>query len=412
VSLKLTARVLPRGFRYAGMHCGIKKSGRFDLGWIVADAPCAAAGVFTNNLIKAAPVVLCQAHMRRAASRMRAVVVNSGNANCATGPDGMQASRATALAAARLLGCKPEQVLICSTGVIGVALPVDRIVGALPDLLPQLARNPSSYEALAKSILTTDTRLKCAAASCRIGGHTVRLLGCAKGSGMIHPQMATMLAFVITDAAVPAGILQRALREVTARTFNVITVDGDTSTNDTVLAFASGAAPGAPAVRAAKGSDYRSFVAALESVCRDLAIAIVVDGEGASHLVEIEVRGAASDRDAHRIAETIAHSPLVKTAVAGADPNWGRILAAAGRAGAKLDPDRVEIWFGGVRMYGRPRSGGASRPLPFDEVAAHQRLLAPHVGIAVDLKKGRGQARAWTCDFTARYIEINASYRT
>jgi glutamate N-acetyltransferase/amino-acid N-acetyltransferase len=165
-------------------------------------------------------------------------------------------------------------------------------------------------------------------------------------------------------------------------------------------------------VRAAKGSDYRSFVAALESVCRDLAIAIVVDGEGASHLVEIEVRGAASDRDAHRIAETIAHSPLVKTAVAGADPNWGRILAAAGRAGAKLDPDRVEIWFGGVRMYGRPRSGGASRPLPFDEVAAHQRLLAPHVGIAVDLKKGRGQARAWTCDFTARYIEINASYRT
>jgi glutamate N-acetyltransferase/amino-acid N-acetyltransferase len=229
---------------------------------------------------------------------------------------------------------------------------------------------------------------------------------------MIHPQMATMLAFVITDAAVPAGILQRALREVTARTFNVITVDGDTSTNDTVLAFASGAAAGAPAVRAANGSDYRSFVAALESVCRDLALAIVVDGEGATHLVEIEVRGAASDRDAHRIATTIAHSPLVKTAVAGADPNWGRILAAAGRAGAKLDPDRVEIWFGGVRMYGRPRSGGASRPLPFDEVKAHQRLLAPHVGIAVDLNNGRGQARAWTCDFTARYIEINASYRT
>lgn len=412
MSVKLTARVLPRGFRYAGMHCGIKKSGRFDLGWIVADSPCAAAGVFTTNLIKAAPVVLCQGNMRRAASRMRAVVVNSGNANCATGPDGMQASRATALVAARLLGCKPEQVLICSTGVIGVALPVDRIVGALPDLLPQLARDPSSYEALAKSILTTDTRLKIAAASCRIGGHTVRLLGCAKGSGMIHPQMATMLAFVITDAAVPAGILQRALREVTARTFNVITVDGDTSTNDTVLAFASGAAPGAPAVRTANGSDYRSFVAALESVCRDLALAIVVDGEGATHLVEIEVRGAASDRDAHRIATTIAHSPLVKTAVAGADPNWGRILAAAGRAGAKLDPDRVEIWFGGVRMYGRPRTGGVSRPLPFDEVKAHQRLLAPHVGIAVDLNNGRGQARAWTCDFTARYIEINASYRT
>jgi glutamate N-acetyltransferase/amino-acid N-acetyltransferase len=411
VSVKLTARVLPRGFRYAGMHCGIKKSSRFDLGWIVAEAPCAAAGVFTTNRIKAAPVVLSQAHVRRAASRMRAVVVNSGNANCATGPDGMQASRATAIAAARLLGCRPEQILICSTGVIGVPLPVDRIVGALPRLLPQLARDPSSYEALAKSILTTDTRLKCAAASCRIGGHSVRLLGCAKGSGMIHPQMATMLAFVTTDAAVPAGILQRALRQVTARTFNVVTVDGDTSTNDTVLAFASGAS-GAPAVRRVAGGDYRSFVAALETVCRDLALAIVEDGEGASHLVEIEVRGAASDSDAHRIAMTIAHSPLVKTAVAGADPNWGRILAAAGRSGAKLDPDRVEVWFGGVRMYGRPPSGGASRPLPFDEVAAHQRLLAKKVGIAVDLKKGHGRARAWTCDFTARYIEINASYRT
>jgi glutamate N-acetyltransferase/amino-acid N-acetyltransferase len=411
VSVKLTARVLPRGFRYAGMHCGIKKSARFDLGWIVADAPCAAAGVFTTNRIKAAPVVLSQAHVRRAASRMRAVVVNSGNANCATGPDGMQASRSTAAAAARLLGCQPEQILICSTGVIGVPLPVDRIVGALPRLLPQLARDPSSYESLAKSILTTDTQVKCAAANCRIGGHTVRLLGCAKGSGMIHPQMATMLAFVTTDAAVPAGILQRALREVTARTFNVITVDGDTSTNDTVLAFASGAS-GAPTVRGASGSAYRGFVAALETVCRDLALAIVEDGEGASHLVEIQVRGAASDSDANRIATTIAHSPLVKTAVAGADPNWGRILAAAGRSGAKLDPDRVEVWFGGVRMYGRPRGGGASRPLPFDEVDAHQRLLAKRVGIAVDLQKGRGQARAWTCDFTARYIEINASYRT
>ncbi|MGB6430099.1 MAG: bifunctional glutamate N-acetyltransferase/amino-acid acetyltransferase ArgJ [Candidatus Acidiferrales bacterium] len=411
MSVKLTARILPRGFRFAGMHCGIKKSDRLDLGWIVADAPCTAAGVFTTNRIKAAPVVLSQAHVRRAASRMRAVVVNSGNANCATGPDGMEASRATAVAAARLLGCRPEQVLICSTGVIGVPLPVDRIVGALPRLLPQLARDAASYEALAKSILTTDTRLKCAAASFRIGGRTVRVLGCAKGSGMIHPQMATMLAFVITDAAVPAGILQRALREVTARTFNVITVDGDTSTNDTVLVFASGAS-GAPVVRAAKGSNYRNFVAALETVCRELALAIVADGEGASHLVKIEVRGAASDRDAYLVATTIAHSPLVKTAVAGSDPNWGRILAAAGRSGAKLDPDRVEIWFGGVRMYGQPRGGGASRPLPFDEADAHQRLLANQVDIGVDLKKGRGRACAWTCDFTTRYIEINASYRT
>jgi glutamate N-acetyltransferase / amino-acid N-acetyltransferase len=411
VSVKLTSRVLPRGFRYVGAHCGIKKSARFDLGLIVADAACPAAGVFTTNLIKAAPVVLSQSHIRRAAARMRAVVVNSGNANCATGPDGMEASRATAAAAARLLECRPAQILVCSTGVIGVPLPVERIITALPGLLPQLADNPAAYENLAKSILTTDTRVKCSAATCRIGGRAVRLLGCAKGSGMIHPQMATMLAFITTDAAVPAPILQRALREVTARTFNVITVDGDTSTNDTVLAFASGAS-GAPVLRSAAGHAYRSFVAALEKVCRDLALAIVDDGEGATHLVEIEIRGAASDADAHRIAMTIAHSPLVKTAVAGSDPNWGRILAAAGRAGAKFNPARVEIRFGGIRMYGRPRSGGASRPLPFDEAAAHQRLLAERVEISVDLKKGRGRARAWTCDFTTRYIEINADYRT
>ncbi|MGD0840190.1 MAG: bifunctional glutamate N-acetyltransferase/amino-acid acetyltransferase ArgJ [Candidatus Acidiferrales bacterium] len=411
MSIKLTARVLPRGFRYAGVNCGIKKSGRLDLGLIVADAPCAAAGVFTTNLVKAAPVLLCQAHLRRAASRMRALVVNSGNANCATGPDGMNASRFTAEAAARALACRPEQIFVCSTGVIGVPLPVDRIVGALPRLLPQLARDAASYEALSSSILTTDTHPKLASASCRIGGRTVRVLGCAKGSGMIHPQMATMLAYVTTDAAVPATILQRALREVTTRTFNLVTVDGDTSTNDTLLAFASGAS-GAPAIRRARGAEYRAFVAALEIVCRELALAIVGDGEGASHLVAIDVRGAASDRDAHRVAMTIAHSPLVKTAVAGADPNWGRILAAAGRSGANLDPDRVEVWFGGIKMYGLPRGGGSSRPLPFDEKAAHQRLLERRVEIAVDLKLGRGQARAWTCDFTAKYVDINASYRT
>jgi len=411
MSVKLTARILPRGFRYAGASCGIKKSCRSDLGLIVADAPCAAAGVFTTNRVKAAPVLLCQAHLRRAASRMRALVVNSGNANCATGPDGMIASRCTAEAAARELACRPEQIFVCSTGVIGVPLPVDRIVGALPRLLPQIANDAASYDALSTSILTTDTHSKIAAASCAIAGRTVRVLGCAKGSGMIHPQMATMLAYVTTDAAVPANILQRALREVTARTFNLVTVDGDTSTNDTLLAFASGAS-GAPAIHRAHGRDYRAFVAALESVCRELALAIVADGEGAGHLVAIDVRGAANDRDAHRVAMTIAHSPLVKTAIAGADPNWGRILAAAGRSGADLDPDRVEIWFGGIRMYGRPRGGGASCPLPFDEKAAHQRLLQKNVAIAVDLHKGRGQARSWTCDFTAKYVDINASYRT
>ena len=395
---------LPRGFRFAATACGLKKKNCLDLALITTDLPGVAAGVFTTNLVQAAPVVLSRVHVRRSAGEMRAIIVNSGNANCATGPAGLAAARATAAGVARELGCRARQVLVCSTGVIGVSLRVERILRAVPGLACARAASPAAFSQLTCAIMTTDTRPKWAAASCRLGTRRVRLLGCAKGAGMIHPQMATMLSFVLTDAAAAPRALNRALREVVARTFNAITVDGDTSTNDTLLLLANGAS-GAPRIGAA-GRDSRRFVAALEKVCKALALAIVADGEGARRVIEIEVRGAPSDSAAGRVARTIAGSPLVKTALAGADPNWGRILAAAGRAGVRFDPACVEIRLGGLTVC---RNG---REQPFNERAAHRRLLRPYVPIVVNLKRGRGVARIWTCDFTADYVRINASYRT
>jgi glutamate N-acetyltransferase/amino-acid N-acetyltransferase len=403
----IPAQALPKGFRFAAAACGLRRKNRLDLGVVIADKPCTAAGMFTRNLVKAAPVVLCEKHLAAAASRIRAIVVNSGNANCANGPAGMRASRATAMAAARALGCRDSQILVCSTGVIGLPLPVEKIVAALPELSRTAAAEAANYDAFTHSIMTTDTRPKWAATSCRIGGKTVRLLGCAKGAGMIHPNLATMLAFLLTDAAASPRMLHRALAEVSERTFNSITVDGDTSTNDTALLLASGSSSswGAATIPAA-GAGYKAFVAALEKVCKKLALAIVSDGEGASRVVEIEVRGAPNDAAAKTVAQTIATSPLVKTALAGGDPNWGRILAAAGRAGVHFDPERAAIRMAGLRVYDHGRA------LPFDEGAAHKKLLATAVPIVMDLRAGRGRARVWTCDFTAEYVHINASYRT
>ena len=409
-----SARALPRGFRFASASCGLKKrghTGTLDVALIVSDAPASAAAVFTQNLVQAPPVVLSRAHVRESAHAMRAVIVNSGNANCSVGPSGMAASRATAELVAKLLACRPQQVVVCSTGVIGVPLPVERILKAAPGLAKSLAFSPHAFEGLTRAIMTTDTRPKRAAASCNLGGKTVHVAGCAKGAGMIHPNMATMLSFVITDAAVVPGVLDRALREVVGRTFNCITVDGDSSTNDTLLVLANGAS-GAKKITKANGADYKKFVAALEEVCKTLAIGIVEDGEGATHLVEIEVRGAPSDAAAKQVAQTIALSALVKTAIAGADPNWGRILAAAGRSGVPFNPDHAEIWLGGMKMYGPPKGASYSIALPLDESAAHQRLLEKNVPIVVDLHNGRGAARMWTCDFTQEYVHINASYRT
>jgi glutamate N-acetyltransferase/amino-acid N-acetyltransferase len=409
-----SSRALPRGFRFASASCGLKKrghTGSLDVALIVSEPPASSAAVFTQNLVQAPPVVLSREHVRASAGAMRAVIVNSGNANCSVGPGGMIASKATAEKVAELLKCRAEQVVVCSTGVIGVPLPVERILNATPKLAKSLQDSPRAFDGLTRAIMTTDTRPKRTAASCRIGGKAVRIAGCAKGAGMIHPNMATMLSFVMTDAAVAPHALDQALREVVGRTFNCITVDGDSSTNDTLLVLANGASS-APKITSADGADYASFVRGLEEVCKTLAIGIVRDGEGASHLVEIEVRGAPSDAAAKRAAETIALSSLVKTAIAGADPNWGRILAAAGRAGVPFNPDHVEIWLGGIKMYGPPEPSSYSVALPLDERAAHKRLMKNDVPIVIDLHSGSGTARMWTCDLTQEYVHINASYRT
>src|SRR5260370_13423554 len=329
---------LPRGFRFAATNSGLRKAPNLDLGLIIADEEVTAAGGFTQNLVQAAPVILCRRHLHKPASRMRAVIVNSRSANCATGRAGMAASEATAQAVARELGCDNEQVFVCSTGVIGIALPVERILNAVPALVKTADRTAEGFGGFTRAIMTTDTRPKWAASRCTVSGHNVRLLGCAKGAGMIHPNMATMLAYIVTDAAIAAPLLQRALNLVVHGTFNSITVDGDTSTNDTLLALASGAAGNRTISR--PDADYRRFVKALEDVCRSLALQIVADGEGATRVIEIEVSGAASDAAARQVAGTIAGSPLVKTMFAGADPNWGRILAAAGRSVAKVEGSR------------------------------------------------------------------------
>ncbi|HVA17970.1 MAG TPA: bifunctional glutamate N-acetyltransferase/amino-acid acetyltransferase ArgJ [Candidatus Dormibacteraeota bacterium] len=399
----IDASLLPEGFEFSAAACGLKKTG-LDLGLVVSKTPAAAACVFTTNLVKAAPLLVSEAHLRHSASTMRAIIVNSGNANCATGPAGLAASRRTAAVVARAIRCRPEQIVVCSTGVIGLPLRVERILRAIPDLAARRAGRSDSFTEFTRAIMTTDTRPKFAAASYRIGGKQVRFLGCAKGAGMIHPRMATMLAFVVTDAAASPIVLRRALRDAVGGTFNAITVDGDTSTNDTLALLANGASD-APEIRAGN-VDYRKFLGALESVCHSLALQIVADGEGAHRVVEIEVRGAPSDGAADEVARTIANSPLVKTALAGGDPNWGRILAAAGRSGVQFNPDRVEIRMAGILMC---RHG---RACTFDERAAHRKLLASHIPILVNLRAGSGIARVWTCDFTGDYVRINASYRS
>jgi glutamate N-acetyltransferase/amino-acid N-acetyltransferase len=305
---------------------------------------------------------------------------------------------------ARRLNCKPDEVSVCSTGVIGVQLPVEKIIRALPGIAKNRRPSSRSFTELSLAICTTDTRPKTAAASFRMAGKRVHFVGCAKGAGMIHPNMATTLAFVATDANIAPALLQKTLRDITGRTFNSISIDGDTSTNDTLLVLANGAAL-APAIKAGTSS-HRAFTKALEEVCQSLALQIVADGEGAQRVIEIEVRGAKTEKDARQIGQTIATSPLVKTAFAGGDPNWGRIFAAAGRSGVKFDPDRVDIHMAGIPVLRR------GQPLDFNERAASNRLLEKHVLLVVDLHAGRAVARYWTCDFTAEYVRINASYRT
>jgi glutamate N-acetyltransferase/amino-acid N-acetyltransferase len=400
----LSEASLPHGFRFAATACGLKKTGALDLAILSSDVPAAAAAVFTQNLVVAPPVLVSKENLRTSKGRMRGVVVNAGNANCATGAEGFAAARRTVAEAAKRLNCLPHELFVCSTGVIGVPLALDKILRRLPLLARVRRPSARSFAELSLAICTTDTRPKTAAASFKMAGKRIHLAGCAKGAGMIHPDLATTLAFVATDAAIAPALLQKTLRQVTTRTFNSISIDGDTSTNDTLLVLANGAA-GAPAIKAGSTA-HRAFTAALEQVCHSLALQIVADGEGAQRVIEILVRGAKTEAAARQIAQTIATSPLVKTAFAGGDPNWGRVFAAAGRAGVPFDPSRVDITMAGIHVLGR------GQPLDFNERAASNRLLADHVPIVMDLHAGRALARYWTCDFTAEYVRINASYRT
>jgi glutamate N-acetyltransferase/amino-acid N-acetyltransferase len=400
----LSEAALPLGFRFSATACGLKKTGALDLALLSSDVMASAAAVFTQNLVAAAPVVVSKAHLRSSKGRMRAIVANAGNANCATGAAGYEASVKTVEETARRLSCDPREVFVCSTGVIGVPLPVEKILRALPLVAKNRRASARSFAELSLAICTTDTRPKTAATWFKMARKRIHFVGCAKGAGMIHPNMATTLAFVATDANIAPALLQKTLRDVTTRTFNSITIDGDTSTNDSLIVLANGAA-GAPAIKAGTAA-HRAFSKSLEEVCHSLALQIVADGEGAQRVIEIEIRGAKTEAGARKIAQTIATSPLVKTAFAGGDPNWGRIFAAAGRSGVKFDPDRVDIHMAGIPVL---RKG---QPLDFNERAASNRLLEPHVHVVVDLHAGRAAARYWTCDFTAEYVRINASYRT
>ena len=396
--------VIPRGFRFGAATAGLKQSGRADLALIVADEPAGAAAMFTANRVIAAPLIVDREHLRATNGRVRVAMINAGNANCAAGQAGIDAARATCTAAAQIFGCRAEEVFPSSTGIIGVPLPAEKVIAALPGLAARLAGGQGNFQEVAQAILTTDTVEKTAFAGLEIEGREVRIAALCKGAGMIHPQLvphATMLVYVLTDAAIEPQVLQGYLAQAVEASLNRISVDGDTSTNDTVLLLASGAS-GAPI-----GKDNAEFAAALTRVCTSLARQIVADGEGATHVVELRIEGAASDADALRVAKAIAHSPLVKTAWAGSDPNWGRLVAAIGYSGAAIDPERIDIGFGELRIC---RNGG--RAAEFDEAAAHAYLKQREFSIAIELNQGPGACVFWTTDLTAEYVHINADYST
>ncbi len=395
----------PRGFLAAAVACGMKESGQPDLALVVSQGECQAAGTFTRNQVAAAPVLVSKDTLAAHAHHIRGVVINAGVANACTGEQGLQAARATQQAAARLLGCAPQQILVLSTGVIGPQLDMAKMNAGLGDAVPQLS--PAGGPAAARAIMTTDTRPKHAALQAKLPGGAIILGGMAKGAGMIHPHMATMLAVLTTDAALPAARLAPLLQRAVARSFNRITIDGDTSTNDAVLLLANGASGAAVATPA----DEAAFYAALEGLCLHLAHELVRDGEGASKFVAITVSGARGEEEALLIARTIATSPLVKTALAGGDPNWGRVLAAAGRAGPTLDPARLALWIGAGQNADLQLVAGGE-PLPHDPAQAAANFAAPEVAIRLDLGLGEAAATAWTCDLTHGYVTINAEYHT
>jgi glutamate N-acetyltransferase/amino-acid N-acetyltransferase len=390
------------GVRLAAFACGIRYTGRDDLMLAELAPGSAIAGVFTRSLTAGAPVLWCRDCLP--GGKVRGIVVNSGNSNVFTGRAGNELVEKTAATAAALLGCDPRQIFISSTGVIGEPPPAGKIIGALPQLVPLLSAD--GWEAAARAILTTDTFPKGATATAEIDSVAVRLSGFAKGSGMIAPDMATMLAYVFTDSALPPAVLQPLLVAAADRSFNCVTVDGDTSTSDTVLLCATQQAPHRQ-VTSPTDRRLRDFRRALDTVMVDLAQQVARDGEGAQKFLTIEVTGAATSRAARRIGLTIGNSPLVKTALSAGDPNWGRIVMAVGRAGEKIDPDRLAISIGSLPIL---TNGG---PVPgYDETPVAEHMKGRNIGIAVDVGVARGKATVWTCDLTHGYIDINASYRS
>ena len=388
-----------RGFRFAGVSAGLRNEpGRKDLGVIAADRPTAAAGVFTTNRVKAAPVLVAQEHLRR--GRLRGIAANSGSANCFTGRAGLKLARDSAAALAGAIGCTPELIAPCSTGVIGRSYDLAKYRAGIREAANALA--PDGLEDFARAIMTTDTHPKVASASLKIAGAEVTIAGCAKGAGMIEPKMATMLAFMVTDAACTAPILRRAVMRALPASFNAITIDGDMSTNDTLILMASGVAEN----RALAGREIGAFEAAVTEVAGTLARELVRDGEGATKFVTVEVRGGRSNAEADRVARQIANSPLVKTAFFGCDPNFGRILMAAGKAGVALDLDRIEVSLGGIKLASR----GALRVDALER--ASTKMREREFVLTIDLKLGKGTATIMTCDLSVDYVRINAEYTT
>ena len=389
----------PEGFVAGGVECGVRGYGARDLGLLFSERGCASAAVFTRNVVKGAPLVVTREAVER--GDVRAVVANSGNANAATGQKGLEDAYEMQALAAEALGVEAAEVAVASTGVIGEHLPMGRVSSGIEGAAAGLSRDGAGF---AEAILTTDTRTKEAAVRVEIGGKTVTVGGTAKGSGMIHPNMGTMLAFLATDAAVEKESLQGALSAATERTFNRVTVDGDTSPSDMAVLLANGAAGNEPLTK--DSAEYPAFAEAVEDVARSLAKEIARDGEGATRLVEVAVEGAADEASASALAKAVVGSNLVKAAVFGEDANWGRVLTAMGYSGASFDPDGVELWFGAVKVF----ENGA--PVEHEEAQANAALAAGEVGITARLNDGDASAVAWGCDLTYEYVRINGSYRT
>jgi glutamate N-acetyltransferase/amino-acid N-acetyltransferase len=392
---------LAAGFQTAATACGLKPSGNLDLGLVWSEGPCSAAGVFTTNRVQAAPVHVCRETLAAAAGRVRGVLYNSGCANAVTGERGLVDARRMRELGAEAIGAKPDELLVLSTGVIGKFLDMEKLARGVTALRSHSALRSAGDAA--RAIMTTDTRAKLAFSPLTLPGGRATIAGFAKGAGMIHPNMATMLSVITTDARLEPARLDRCLREAVELSFNRISVDGDMSTNDTVLVLASGASG-----TVVDDAGEPEFTDALTDVCASLARQIARDGEGATRLVELRITGGATERQAHRVGDAIACSPLVKTAIHGNDPNWGRILAAAGYSGEAIEPERVGLWFGDgdVQLLDR------GLPVVFDAARASSLLKQDPAIIHLDLGLGSGSAVVWTCDFSAEYVRINADYTT